>query len=558
MAGNEVSATAKIGNVETSAVTNERALDDYNVLLISIDDLPREMCRAYKDEYTNSFWNGGGSAFPYPYTPTLDEMVAEGVLFNQARTNAPLCSPARANLITGAGLMTHGVGAIVSPTRTSSSFESAFVSPSPVVPVLPQMLAGTPYEGSRIMIGKVHHTTIDYDAANGLDYVRQVYGYDKFAGIMRNLNNDYLVENDAVLDSTGAAGDHENYRWVDDGVMQEINGVTSSQRCQVRLQQILNNNELTETGAIKEPWICSLNFPAVHGPFGPWHASNKHAMGSVPDEVIDGMGDVTYPDGVYYNSRMRMFLEHLDTRLLLLKQNIGEQWDRTIKIIYSDNGSEDLIFSAGTNEVFYPADALTPDVSSNPEHTPDSTLLSTVVPGDYDDEHSKGEVYELGVGAFMCVSGPIVKNPGRVSDHLVDMIDIVPTVLRICGATKPSSVEGLDFYDVLRDNTATENRTTSVGGRWTPNGLGQTRTRFDAYALRRDGSDIWKVVRRYAPTATPAFDELLFFNVSPTAHGGDGPLELSANELGTSHAEFVDTLEIMTDYFGSEYVPVGG
>lgn len=44
-------------------------------------------------------------------TPVLDKLAAEGVLFENAYTSCPLCSPARASLITGEHIHAHGIGA---------------------------------------------------------------------------------------------------------------------------------------------------------------------------------------------------------------------------------------------------------------------------------------------------------------------------------------------------------------------------------------------------------------------------------------------------------------
>ena len=42
-------------------------------------------------------------------TPNLDRLASEGVIFNQAYTSSPVCSPSRASLISGQYPHNHGV-----------------------------------------------------------------------------------------------------------------------------------------------------------------------------------------------------------------------------------------------------------------------------------------------------------------------------------------------------------------------------------------------------------------------------------------------------------------
>jgi choline-sulfatase len=51
----------------------------------------------------------GCAGHPSVITPNLDRLASEGVSFNRCYTNAPLCMPARASLITGKYVCDHGV-----------------------------------------------------------------------------------------------------------------------------------------------------------------------------------------------------------------------------------------------------------------------------------------------------------------------------------------------------------------------------------------------------------------------------------------------------------------
>ena len=58
-----------------------------NVLLVLVDQLVPFLTGAYGD--------------PIAQTPALDRLAAEGVRYDAAYTPYPLCSPARAALVTG-------------------------------------------------------------------------------------------------------------------------------------------------------------------------------------------------------------------------------------------------------------------------------------------------------------------------------------------------------------------------------------------------------------------------------------------------------------------------
>ena len=51
----------------------------------------------------------GAGGHPFVKTPNIDRVAREGVLFTNAFTTTPLCSPARASLLTGLYAHTHGI-----------------------------------------------------------------------------------------------------------------------------------------------------------------------------------------------------------------------------------------------------------------------------------------------------------------------------------------------------------------------------------------------------------------------------------------------------------------
>ena len=89
------------------------------------------------------------------------------------------------------------------------------------------------------------------------------------------------------------------------------------------------------------------------------------------------------------------------------------------------------------------------------------TTRTPFIPG-----HAKGTLYQGGVEVPLLVQGPAVVRPGRVSDALVDGVDLFVTAAALCGvdarATVPANVplDGRDLRPLLAD-TATSVRSYS-------------------------------------------------------------------------------------------------
>jgi hypothetical protein len=93
-------------------------------------------------------------------------------------------------------------------------------------------------------------------------------------------------------------------------------------------------------------------------------------------------------------------------------------------------------------------------------------------------ERFKHSVWEGGVRAPLWVSGPMVAEPGRESEALVDAVDLFATIAELCGADARSVVpaerflDGVSFVPLLRAAHADADhaRTFSLVERFEPNG----------------------------------------------------------------------------------------
>jgi arylsulfatase A-like enzyme len=67
---------------------------------------------------------------------------------------------------------------------------------------------------------------------------------------------------------------------------------------------------------------------------------------------------------------------------------------------------------------------------------------------------NKRTLYDRGTGTPLLVRWPEALEPGRVVDHLVSSIDIMPTILEALGIAIPDDVEGRSFLAMMRSDDA--------------------------------------------------------------------------------------------------------
>jgi choline-sulfatase len=107
-----------------------------NYLFIAIDDL--------------NDWIGCLGGHPQVKTPNIDRLAARGTLFTNAHTQAPLCNPSRASLLTGLRPSSTGVYALQPKLRNAASLKDAAT--------LPQSLQRAGYR--TLGVGKIFHDNL--------------------------------------------------------------------------------------------------------------------------------------------------------------------------------------------------------------------------------------------------------------------------------------------------------------------------------------------------------------------------------------------------------------
>ena len=134
-----------------------------NVIIIVADQMRRESMQFWQDPKFKNALNGVSDPV---VTPNIDQLAHEGVVFNNAIANFPLCSPYRAMLLSGMYPNNNGVDNNTRQDRPSVGLRTDITS-------LPQALLNEGYNTALIGKGHWHNNLPGYDQQNrylGVDH----------------------------------------------------------------------------------------------------------------------------------------------------------------------------------------------------------------------------------------------------------------------------------------------------------------------------------------------------------------------------------------------------
>jgi arylsulfatase A-like enzyme len=235
-------------------------------------------------------------------TPALDALAREGMKFDHAYANSPICSPTRVGLITGRYQYRLRVG-LDEPGGINAGIE-------PGTPTLPGQLKRAGYQTS--LVGKWHLGIKD-------PHSPLRHGYDRFWGI-RGGGVDYFTHDVRLPTREAGAADI----W-DGDVRIEANGYFTDLLGERAAREIFT------MARDPRPFLLSLHFTAPHWP---WEGPGDEAVSRTIENSMhfDGGTIATY----------RSMVESLDrnvARVLSALQASGRA-DDTLVVFTSDNGGE--------------------------------------------------------------------------------------------------------------------------------------------------------------------------------------------------------------------------
>jgi arylsulfatase A-like enzyme len=450
-----------------------------NIVVILLDDL------GYSD--VGPF----GSEIP---TPHLNRLAATGLRFTNYHTT-PVCSPARAALLTG--LNPHRAG-FASVANSDPGFPNLRLEIDEDVATLPEILRGHGY--ATFAVGKWHLTrdALLHDGAPKSTWPVQ-RGFDRYYGSMEGLNSYFfpnrLVRDNSPVDPSSLPTD---YYLTDDYTGQAV-----------ALLKGLRANDS------RQPFFLYLAHTAMHGPLGAKREDIERVRGQYDagwDEIrrirharqieLGIIGpDVPLPprnaepgfdvpawdslarrDRELYARYMEVYaamVHNVDDsvgRIVETVEELGELHN-TIFVFTSDNGGTGEGGPEGTRSYFsrfvhipdlpkdWEADvAIDPDLIGGPRtmvHYPRGWGMASNTPFRF----YKGQTFAGGVRVPFVISWPGGISPSGTNGvrHQYQYVtDVLPTLLDLAGLSHPGSrnglpaksIDGFSFASVLPDPDA--------------------------------------------------------------------------------------------------------
>jgi len=340
-----------------------------------------------------------GAGHPNLRTPHMNRLAAEGAFFSNAFVATPVCSPSRAELMTGRYGSEVDIWDWINPQREVGH------GLDPGLLTWVDLLNQEGYATG--LIGKWHLGTQDR-------YHPTTMGYDSFFGF----RGGGIPPRDAVLEENGVTAVHEGFP-----------------------QNILTDRAIEFLREHREgPFMLSLHYRAPHAAWLP-----------LPEEdwaPYDGL-DPVLPNPDYPQldtERLRRYMPEYLAAVASIDRNLGRilevldelgLTDHTIVVFTSDHG-----YNMGHNGIWHKGNG--------------HWILTDPPPGTYHvPQGQRPNMYDNSLKVPLLVRWPGVTAPGTVVESIVSNLDWYATLAEMGGADVPAGVllRGRSFVPLLRGNT---------------------------------------------------------------------------------------------------------
>ncbi len=327
-------------------------------------------------------------------TPNIDKLANEGVRL-ESFYGMPVCTPSRAELMTGRYAMRHGLQTLV-------IFPSHGYGLPTDERTLPQALKEAGYQTA--MVGKWHLGHADRK------YWPQNRGFDHFYGNLVGEVDYFTKERGGLID------------WQNDGTFFKEDGYYTT---------LIGNKavNIIDSHDTSKPLFLYVASLAPHAPY------------QAPKAAIDAYRDTIKDEKRRTYAAM---ITELDTQVgrivAALKQK--KMLDNTLIIFSSDNG--------GATSALFATGARSPDErgeSGGVELGEKPPASNGILRG------GKGSLHEGGVRVPTIFNWPAKLKPGVVNEPLA-MVDVMPTVLALAGAkgSPDHPFDGKNIWPTLAEN----------------------------------------------------------------------------------------------------------
>lgn len=366
-----------------------------NVLFIAVDDMNNDL---------------GCFGHPLVKSPNIDRLASNGIAFEKAYCQFPLCSPSRTSILTG-----------LRPDKTRVfDLSYHFRQDLPDVVTLPQMFMNNGYYVARV--GKMfHYGNPGEIGTNGLD--------DKVSWMERL--------NPAGMDKTSLELDVINYTPKKKGLgaaMAYLSDKKGTDRDHTDGKVADLTIELLKKHK-NEPFFIAAGF---YRPHTPWITPNKYFdMYNLADmtlPVISSETQSAYPSPALASTQPWPYLGLSEGQAIECKL----AYYASISFVDAQIGSvldalESLGLSDNTIVVFW---------SDHGYHLGEHGLWF------------KQSCFEESAKIPLIISVPGLKSAGKLCHKTVELVDVYPTLAELTGLKPPATLEGESLAELLKNPSA--------------------------------------------------------------------------------------------------------
>lgn len=358
-------------------------------------------------------WALGASGDPNAHTPNLDRLVEEGAYLKNSFVTTPVCSPARASLMTSRYAGEYGIyDFIPQPGHRLYNPESdKGLNPESVT--FAEVVQQAGYTTG--LVGKWHLG--DWTQTDDKKYHPTNHGFDYFMGL------------------TGGGTSPDNPTLEKDETVREFEGLTTNILTDHALEFIEEN-----TGG---PFLLCLNYRAPHSRWLPV-AEEDWALYEDMDPVLPNPG---YPDLDIEKAKRKM-REYLASasgvdrsvgRIMRRLEELGIS-ENTIVIFTSDHG-----YNMGHNGIEHKGNGIWITKSLPPP--------TGHIPGKY-----RPNLYDNSLRVPAIVRWPGVIRPGTAIGEVTSSLDWYPTIVEMAGAELPEEeiIRGRSLLPLLKGEEVSE------------------------------------------------------------------------------------------------------
>ncbi|MBD3631145.1 sulfatase [Cyclobacterium sp.] len=391
-----------------------------NVLFIASDDL-----------------NNGISGYGHEMVkaPNLERLAKRGVQFNKAYCQYPQCSQSRVSIMTG----------LRPDTTQVFDLKTDFRDIIPTVTTLPELFMENGYFSARV--GKIYHYGVPGDiGTNGLDDAKS------WNQVINPIGRDKREE-DKLINLTPNRGLGSSLSWLEAAGTDEeqTDGMVANEA--IRLMQ--ENQD--------KPFFIAAGFYRPHCPYiAPKKYFDMYPLESIslPDEPVDHLKDI--PEAAFWTNPLYWGLDEHE------RKQVIRAYYAAVTFIDAQVGKlldalEDLGLAENTIVVFW---------SDHGYHLSEHG------------QWKKQSLFEESARVPLMIAAPGKAGNSMVTDRVVELLDLYPTLAALCDLAAPEYLQGNDISPLLENPNEV----------WDHGGFTQVRRNSGPYMGRTIRTERWRYI----------------------------------------------------------------